>query len=62
MKLENYIKDELGYQNVQKTGRGGGGCISQGETLIATKQGSEQELIYAKRNRERGVSRLIFHL
>ena len=57
MKLEDYIKEKLGFDNVQKTGRGGGGCISQGETLLATKQNSEKELIYAKRNKEKGVSR-----
>ena len=57
MKLEDYIKEALGYRSVQKTGRGGGGCISQGETLLATKEKSEQELIYAKRNKEKGVSR-----
>ena len=45
MKLEDYIKEKLGFDNVQKTGRGGGGCISQGETLLATKQNSEKELI-----------------
>ena len=57
MKLEDYIKQALGYRNVQKTGKGGGGCISQGETLLAIKENSEQELIYAKRNKEKGVSR-----
>ena len=57
MKLEDYIKQALGYRNVQKTGKGGGGCISQGETLLASKENSEQELIYAKRNKEKGVSR-----
>ena len=56
MKLEEYLKSALGYRNVQKTGRGGGGCISQGETFVVTTEGMVQEQIYVKGNKGAGVS------
>ena len=56
MKIEEFLKSSLGYRHVQKTGRGGGGCISQGETFLVTKEGTEQELIYVKGNKGAGVS------
>jgi hypothetical protein len=56
MKLEEYLKSELGYRHVQKTGRGGGGCISQGETFLVTSEGTVQEEIYVKGNKAAGVS------
>ena len=55
MKLEEYLKTKLGYICVQKTGRCGGGCISQGETFQVTKEGSRPELIYVKGNTAAGV-------
>ena len=56
MKLEEYLKTSLGYKSVEKTGRGGGGCISQGETLKVIKGNGEKELIYVKGNKSSGVS------
>ena len=56
MKLEEYLKISLGYKSVEKTGRGGGGCISQGETLKVIKSNGEKELIYVKGNKSTGVS------
>ena len=56
MKLEEYLKTSLGYKSVEKTGRGGGGCISQGETLKVIKGDNEKELIYVKGNKSSGVS------
>ena len=56
MKLEEYLKTSLGYKSVEKTGRGGGGCISQGETLKVIKGNGEKELIYVKGNKSTGVS------
>ena len=56
MKIEEYLKTSLPYQKVQKTGRGGGGCISQGETFQVITKDGRQELIYVKGNTKTGVS------
>ena len=61
MKLEEFLKSSgLGYCNVKKTGQGGGGCISQGETFLVTKEDKSEELIYVKGNKGQGVSIKIF--
>ena len=62
MKLEEYLKTSLKYQNVQNTGRGGGGCISQGETYQVTREDGKRELIYVKRNTAAGVSSIFIQL
>ena len=62
MKLEEYLKTSLGYKSVEKTGRGGGGCISQGETLKVIKGNGEKELIYVKGNKSTGVSSIMLFL
>ena len=48
--METFLKDQLGYTFVKRSGRGGGGCISQGE-LFHTDQGK----IYVKENHRPGA-------
>ena len=48
--MENYLKDSLGYTFVKRSGRGGGGCISQGE-MYHTDQGR----IFVKENSRPGA-------
>ena len=43
--MENYLKDKLGCTFVKRSGKGGGGCISQGE-MYHTDQGK----IFVKEN------------
>ena len=43
--MENYLKEKLGYTFVKRSGKGGGGCISQGE-MYHTDQGQ----IFVKEN------------
>ena len=47
--MENFLKERLGYSEVVRSGRGGGGCISQGEVYL-TDRGS----IYVKENARPG--------
>ena len=62
MKLEDYLKYRFGYCSVQKTGKCGGGCISQGETFQVTKEGNRKELIYVKGNTAAGVTLCFYHI
>ena len=41
---------KLGFENVKRTGRGGGGCISQGE-VFSTDKGK----IFVKKNTKKGA-------
>ena len=56
------MKYRFGYCSVQKTGKCGGGCISQGETFQVTKEGNRKELIYVKGNIAEGVTLCFYHI
>ena len=51
--MENYLKEKLGYTFVRRSGKGGGGCISQGE-MFHTDQGS----IFVKENSKEGAQKM----
>ena len=52
MSLENFLKQNLNFQNVKATNQFGGGCISQGQTFIV----DDNKKIFVKQNSEAIVS------
>ena len=51
--MEKFLKERLGYEDVRRSGKGGGGCISEGE-LYHTDQGK----IFVKENSKPGSHKM----
>ena len=51
--MEKYLQEKLGYTFVKRSGKGGGGCISQGE-MFDTDQGK----IFVKENSKDGAKKM----
>ena len=46
MKLEELLRSALGCESVRSTGRGGGGCISQGQAFVI----DDKDQVFVKEN------------
>ena len=55
MRFEDFLRSALSCKSVRSTGRGGGGCISRGQTFIL----DEKEYIFVKENDQAKV-KIIF--